>query len=278
MSVQGACKTRPTPWVARTRWTAGIAALAAVLAAAGPARGERPFLVTERATLLDHGEARLEVGVDASRFSSDITRYAINTELTSGILTNLNFTVEAPYLFVTGTDGGTQGQVGDVVLRPKLQLLKGREANPLSLAAELVLKFPSCDDAVVANVPHVIPACTGEADLGMVAIATKEFQPVTVHLNLGYTLVGNPPGRNVDDVTTYSLAFEYVTILPAVTVVTELWGETSREPGVYGNALALLLGVTYQLNRRVVLDSSLTAGLSSPSADYTAAFGMSYRF
>lgn len=252
--------------------------LAAVLTTAGSARAERPFLVTERATLLEHGAARLDFGMDAARFSSSTTRYALKTELTSGILTNLNFKVEAPYLFVTGTGDGTRGQVGDVVLRPKLQLLKGREANPLSLAAELVLKFPSCNETVVETAPAVIPACTGEADLGLLAIATKEFQPVTVHLNLGYTLVGNPPGRPVDDVVSYALAFEYVTILPAVTVVTEVAGETSREPGRYGDPLDLLLGVTYALNRRVVLDSSLSVGLSSSSPDYTAAVGVSYRF
>ncbi len=258
-------------------WKTGVVVLAAVIAMAGPARAERPFLATERGTLLDHGAARLDFGVEAARFSSRITRYTLRTELTSGILPNLNFTVEAPYLFVTGM-GGTQGQVGDVVLRPKLQLLKGREANPLSLAAELLMKFPSCNETLVATTPEVIPACTGEADLGFLAIATKEFQPVTVHLNLGYTFVGNPQGRPVDDVVRYSLAFEYVTILPAVTVMTEVSGETSREPGVYGDLLDLLLGVTYQLNRRVVLDSSLAVGLSSPSQDYLAAIGVSYRF
>jgi hypothetical protein len=259
-------------------WKTGLVVLAAVIAAAGPARAERPFLATERATLLEHGAARLDFGIEAARFSEPTTRYTLKTELTSGILTNLNFRVEAPYLFVTGMGGGTQGQVGDVILRPKLQLLKGREANPLSLAAELVLKFPSCNETLVAPNPKVIPACTGEADLGFLAIATKEFQPITVHMNLGYTFVGNPPGRTLDDVVTYSLAFEYVTILPAVTVVTEVSGETSREPSVYGDLLDLLLGVTYQLNQRVVLDSSLSVGLSSPSPDYLAALGVSYRF
>ena len=168
--------------------------------------------------------------------------------------------------------------MGYVVLRPRLQLLKGREANPLSLAAELVLKFPSCDESLVAGSPRVVPSCTGQPDLGILAIATKEFQPVTVHLNLGYTLAGNAAGVSTDDMWTYSLAFEYVTILPAVTMVTELWGETSRAPSLYGDTLDLLLGVAYQLNRRVTLDSSLTVGLTSSSPDYTAVIGSSYRF
>jgi hypothetical protein len=259
-------------------WKTMVVFLGVALAMPRAVYAERPFLATERATLLEHGEARFDFGVEAARFSSRTTRYTLKSELTSGILPNLNFRVEAPYLFVTGMGGGTEGQVGDVILRPKLQFLKGREANPLSLAGELILKFPSCSESLVTANPKVIPACTGEADIGFLAIATKEFQPVTVHLNLGYMVVGNSPGRAVDDVVMYSLAFEYVTILPAVTVVTEVWGETSRAPSVYGDVLDVMLGVTYQLNRRVAFDTSLAMGLSSASPDYIAAVGLSYRF
>ncbi|MEW6683547.1 MAG: transporter [Nitrospirota bacterium] len=257
-------------------WT--LAAVSVVLVgtlAGGPAWAARPFLSTERGPTLDHGTSRVEVGLDAARFSSQTTRYTLKTELTSGLLTKLDFKVEAPYLFTTGP-GGTQGEVGDVLLRPKLLLLEGREANPLFIAAELVLKFPSCDEGSTAA--SVTPSCTGEADLGVLAIASKEFRPVTVHLNLGYTFVGSPPGRTLDDVVNYSLAFEYDTVLPAITVVTELAGVTSRESSVSDDLLDVMIGVTYEVNRRVVLDTSLAVGLSSASPDYAAALGVSYTF
>lgn len=225
--------------------------------------------------MLDHGVSSVQVGLEAARFSSQTTRYTVRTELTSGLLPNLNFRVEAPYLLTTG-NGGTQGEVGDVVFRPKLLMLKGREANPLFLAAELVLKFPSCDETSTAAT--VTPTCTGEADLGVLAIATKEFLPVTVHLNLGYTVVGSPQGQSFDDVLSYSLAFEYDTVLPAIAVIAEVAGSTSRDSSVSDDLLDVLLGVTYEVNRRVVLDSSLAVGLSSPSADYTASLGISYVF
>jgi hypothetical protein len=257
-------------------WTLVTVSVALVGAmGGGTAWAERPFLSTERGPTLDHGTSSVAVGLDAARFSSQTTRYTLKTELTSGLLTKLDFRVEAPYLFTTGA-GGTQGEVGDVLLRPKLLLLEGREANPLFLAAELVLKFPSCDEASAAAA--VTPSCTGEADLGVIAIATKEFRPVTVHLNLGYTLVGSPPGRALDNVVNYSLAFEYDTVLPAIAVVTELAGATSRETSVSDDLLDLLIGVTYELNRRVILDTSLAVGLSSASPDYTAALGVSYTF
>ncbi len=224
--------------------------------------------------MLEHGAASVNFGLEAARFSSQTTRYTVKTELTSGLLPNLNFRVEAPYLLTTGS--GTQGEVGDVIFRPKLLLLKGREANPLSLAAELVLKFPSCDETSTAAA--VSATCTGEADLGVLAIATKEFLPVTVHLNLGYTMVGSPPGQDFDDVFSYSLAFEYDTLLPAIALIAEVAGSTSRDSRVAEDLWDALLGVTYDLNRRVVLDGSFAVGLSSPSADYTASLGLSYRF
>jgi hypothetical protein len=257
-------------------WTLGAVSVALVGAmAGGSAWAARPFLSTERGPTLDHGTSGVEVGFDAARFSSETTRYTIKTDLTSGLLPKLDFRVEAPYLFTTGP-GGTQGEVGDVFLRPKLLLLEGREANPLFLAAELVVKFPSCDEGSAATA--VTPSCTGEADLGVLGIASKEFRPVTVHLNLGYTFVGSPPGRSLDNVVNYSLAFEYDTVLPAIAVVTELAGTTSRDASVSDALLDLLIGVTYELNRRVILDTSLAVGLSSASPDYAAALGMSYTF
>jgi len=257
-------------------WTLAVVSVAFVgVTTSGSAWAARPFLSTERGPTLEHGTSRVEVGLDASRFSSETTRYTLKTELTSGLLTKLDFKVEAPYLFTSGP-GGTQGEVGDVVFRPKLLLLEGREANPLFLATELVLKFPSCDETSTAAA--VTPSCTGEADLGVLAIASKEFRPVTVHLNLGYTFVGSPPGRSLDDVVNYSLAFEYDTVLPAIAVVTELSGSTSRDQSVSDALLDLLIGVTYEVNRRVVLDTSLAVGLSSASPDYTAVLGMSYTF
>jgi len=257
-------------------WKLAAISFALVSATAGEsAWAERPFLTTERAPTLDHGTSRIQVGLDAARFSSQTTRYTIKSELTSGLLTKLDFRVEAPYLFTTGA-GGTHGEVGDVLLRPKLLLLEGREANPLYIATELVLKFPSCDEGSAAAA--VTPSCTGEPDLGVLAIASKEFQPVTVHLNLGYTFVGNPPGQALDNVVNYSLAFEYDTVLPAIVVVTELTGATSRNPSAYDAPLDLLVGLTYGMNRRVVLDTSLALGLSSGSPDYTAALGMTYTF
>lgn len=241
----------------------------------GESEAARPFTTTERGTMLEHGVSQLEMGIESARFSVQTTRYTVLSELTYGLLNHLNFEVEAPYFFVTGA-GGTQGVVGDVTLRPKILFLKGREANPLFLAGEMVLKFPSCDEGSIAA--SVSPGCTGETDLGVIGIATKEFGSLTVHLNLGYIFVGNPPGRTLDNVVSYSLAFEYATLLPAITLVTEVASETDRRPGTADDPATWLFGVVYEVNRRVRLDSSVVLGLTSKSPDYGALLGMSYTF
>lgn len=241
---------------------------------AAEAKAARPFLNTERGTMLDHGVSQLDLGVESARFTSRTTRYTLMSELTYGLLNHLNFEVEVPYFFVSGP-GGTQGVVGDVTLRPKVLFLKGREANPLFLAGEVALKFPSCDQA--SNAASVTPACTGETDLELIAIATKEFSPLTVHLNVGYAFVGSPPGQALDNVIDYALAFEYATILPAITLLAEVSGETDRG-GASGDAVAGLVGVMYEVNRRMRLDSSLVIGLTSQSPDYGALLGVSYTF
>src|SRR3990172_12705461 len=140
----------------------GAVAGGIVLAAAIGAQAARPFVATERGPTLEHGVSRFDVGVESARFSSQATRYTLMTELTYGLLNNLNFKVQAPYFFLSGP-GGTQSLVGDVTLRPKILFVKGREANPLSLAGEVVVKFPSCDES---GAVRPVPACTGEADLG----------------------------------------------------------------------------------------------------------------
>jgi hypothetical protein len=257
----------------------GVVAASLIVGTAALVQAERPFVSAERGPTLDHGVSKLEFGVESARFSSQTTRYTSMTELTYGLLDHLNFEVEAPYFFITGP-GGTQGEVGDVTLRPKVLFLKGREANPLFLSGELVVKFPSCEETGTAGTANssVNVACTGEADLGLIGIATKEFLPVTVHLNLGYTFVGNPPGQTLDNVISYALAFEYGTILPAIVLVGEVAGETNRDPSVGDNPLTLLVGVMYRVNQRVSVDSSLTAGLTSLSPDYGASLGVSYTF
>jgi hypothetical protein len=200
-------------------------------------------------------------------------------ELTHGLLNNLDFEVEVPTVFVD-RNNSSQAGLGDLRLKSKVRFLKGREANPLSLAGQLVIKFPTCDRDK-GDINYLNPSCTGETDVGLVGIASKTFSPVTVHLNLGYTFVGNPPppDKPLDDVFSYDLAFEYDTPLRGLTLMTELMGEMNQNIQYSGqDPLAFLYGAAYEVVPNLNMDGAFSAGLTEGSPDYTLTVGLAYYF
>jgi hypothetical protein len=237
----------------------------------------RPFLATERATPIERGTSRLEMGYEYAGFSGSDSRQTVMFDLTHGLINNLDFEVQVPTIFAD-EKGNSESGLGDLRLKSKVRFLKGREANPLSLSGQLQIKFPTCDRDKLA-IRHLNPDCTGEADVGLLAIASKSFTPVTVHLNLGYTFVGNPPGEALDDVFLYDLAFEYQTLLKGLTLVTELMGEVNRTLYYSGqDPLAFLYGVTYEAVPNLSVDGAFSAGLTEGSPNYTLTVGLSYYF
>lgn len=237
----------------------------------------RPFLETDLAVPLEKGTSLLESGFKYEHYSSPSgNNYQLSVELTFGLLTNLEFEVELPYVILK-TDTIDDSGLGDVNLKWKLGLLKAREAIPLSLAAQLVLKLPTCNDRLYDN--RANRTCTGETDVGFVGLASKEFASVTVHLNLGYFFIGNPPGIDLKNVFRYSLAIQDHSILPVtITPMIELAGETQRKSSVNSDPISVLVGVGYDIGRGILLDAALGIGLTRASPDYSATVGMAYHF
>lgn len=240
-----------------------------------PAFAFLPYLASETAVPVDRGKSRLDLSFDYEKVNQDqaVSRYALNFELSYGLINNLEFAVDVPYRFIKVEDAEDEDGLGDLTLRAKIRFIKGREANPVSIAGQLSVKFPSCDED-----KDLSPECTGEADVGVRAIATKEFFPVTVHLNLGYLFIGNPPNTELDDVITYSLAFDWLTEAEYFRVAAELAGETNRNPGQSEDPLAVLLGLLYEVSADKVLTLAGSLGLTDASPDYTLSVGFRYLF
>ena len=235
----------------------------------------RPFLATEKSEPIERGTSRLEMGYEYARFSDSDHRQTVLIEMTHGLINNMDFEVEVPTVFAKQV-GDSQAGLGDLRLKSKVRFLKGREANPLSLSGQLVIKFPTCDEDK-KPIRDLNSTCTGEVDVGLVGIASKSFAPVTVHLNLGYTFVGNPPSKPLDDVFLYDLAFEYDTPLRGLSLVTDLMGESNNNlPGP--NPLAFLYGAVYELVPNLEIDGAFSAGLTEGSPDYTLTVGLAYFF
>ncbi|HEY5595308.1 MAG TPA: transporter [Nitrospiria bacterium] len=240
-----------------------------------PAFALLPYIASETAVPVDRGRSRLDVSFQQTHWNEKPanTRYVLRGELSYGLINNLDFSVDAPYVFrkVHGSDD--EDGLGDLTLKAKIRFIKGREATPVSIAGQITVKFPSCDEDKFLS-----EECTGEPDVGIRAIASKEFFPVTVHLNFGYVFVGNPPNSNMDDVLTYSVAFDYLTVADYVHVVGELAGETNRNPNQSKDPLAALIGLLYDVDVNKVLSLAGNVGLTKASPDFGLSVGFRYLF
>jgi len=249
-----------------------------------------PYLDTETAVPVDRGKSRLDVSMLFDRWKSNLSTYDLKAELSYGLINNLDFSVDVPYLVrkVKGSGDvngvGDEDGVGDVTLKVKVRFIKGREANPVSIAGQLSVKFPSCNKDKALS-----PECTGEPDVGLRAIASKEFFPVTVHVNLGYIFVGNPPNTDLNDVLTYSIAFDYLTTADNLHVVGELAGQSNPYPkssdlasrlsaDTSADPLSALIGLLYDLDTNKALTAAWSMGLTQASPDYSLSVGFRYLF
>lgn len=237
------------------------------------AHASRPFISSESAVPVERGKSRFEVGFLNENYDGKVDHYAVLGELTYGLINNMHFEVEVPYLFLRLQDGEDQDGLGDVKLKAKVRFVRGREANPLSMAGQVSVKIPSCDENKALNVE-----CTGEPDVELTGIASKEFFPVNVDLNVGWVFVGNPAGQTLDDILKYSLAFDVQTMFDALRVVAELSGDTNRDPDADTPVMSILGGLVYNLTVEFAMDAAVSAGLTKDSPDYGLTFGFSYLF
>ena len=234
------------------------------------ASAERPFLSTETAIPVERGTYRLETGLVFDRISSDTRDTSVAVDMRYGLIQNLEIDLLVPYLFRV-EDGEHENEIGDVLLRAKVRFIKGREANPLSISGQLVLKLPTAGRDQFFGT-------SGAADIGFVAIASKEFTPVTAHINFGYFIIGNPPYGNESDQIRYALGLELQTIEESIALIGEISGSTEIGNSASKGLITLLGGVDYKVARTARIDASVGFGLTNDSPDYLVNIGFTYLF
>ncbi|MFQ5949694.1 MAG: transporter [Nitrospiria bacterium] len=233
---------------------------------------QRPFLLTESAVPVEKGSYRFEAGFTRHRFGSGIRGTTLTVSLRYGLIQNLEIDLEVPYLFFKKRGGNTEDQFGDILLKTKVRFLKGRVANPLSIAGILEIKFPSAD-----REPNFRPETTGEADVGLWGIASKEFMQATAHINFGYILVGNPAFGNKPDQIRYAIGLENELWEGSTTLFGELSGTNDVGSDAPSNdTLVVVGGFSYHADLDLDLDASAGFGLTDDSADYVISAGLTY--
>jgi hypothetical protein len=235
------------------------------------AAAERPFLFTESAVPAEKKIYRLETGLALNRFSSKDRQTILDASLRYGLIQNLELNIEVPYLFQEN-NGDHENQFGDILLKTKIRFIKGREANPLSVAGQMFIKVPSSgkDDFF---------GTTGKPDIGFIAIASKEFTPVVAHINFGYVFIGNPSFEDKQDHLRYSLGLEVKLEEQVFSVVGEIFGSTEIGSTISNGLLGVLGGIAYRAAEPdILLDLSAGFGMTHDSPDYMINAGLTYSF
>ncbi|MBN1297739.1 OmpA family protein [bacterium] len=170
------------------------------------------------------------------------------------IAASFNYTIEETdadgeggYLYTQYfEDEISESGFGDIHIGLKYRFLD-EGAGP-GLAAMVFGKIPTADEEK--------PLGSGEGDYGLNLIASKTIGSVGSHLNLGYTMIGEPDNVDWDDVFSYGLGLE----IPAGGLnqfIFELSGATDYDSYRDHNPLDLVLGGRMQTTHGLILGAGL---------------------
>lgn len=220
-------------------------------------------LSTEDTGTVDAGHLEIELGYEFSKMDSK--EHTLSFVSTFGILQNLDASIEAPYLFIKNKNEDDENGFGDLEMGVKLRLLE-EKGNIPSLALKFKIKTDTGDESKRIGSDNV--------DYQINSILSKNFTKNTLHLNIGYTFIGE---ISSDDVFNYSFALENP-VNDKLNLVGELSAETTFEGGFDDNPFEVLLGFNYALPDISVIDAGISIGLSNASPDYKITSGITIGF
>ncbi len=249
----------------------GIACLGGLLAT--PAHATRPFIFTESAVTLPTGGTKLEVGLNHQAWDRGDRIYALMTEISYSLYANLDLELELPYEVSGGGGAPFSDGLGDVKAKAKVNFVKERAHNPLTISGLMALKFPT--GSAVSG--------TDEVDVQIAGLASKPFGNLMAHANIAYTFVGDDGALDLNDVWGISVGLEAKTVIPNVTGVGEVLWQESPAPGGESR-LELMGGALYNITPTLRADAGLQVGLASGSPpnngapDYGLTVGLSFLY
>jgi hypothetical protein len=252
--------------------TGKIQVLAAFLVfAGGTVMAGRPLTIDD-ADPVEQGQFEFEAGGSYAH-DSELTAWELPLGLTAGILPN----VEAGFALgglherraAAGTPIDRESGLSDLSVGAKWQFLKETEWLPAQ-ALSAGVKFPTADDDKGLG--------SGETDYDLTWIASKKLGEKTgVHVNAGYTWIGEPDGEDVGDVFHYGMALDY-----QLTEAVQWVGEVFAEKELQGGTQTLVqcnTGFRYSASESLTLDLAVGTGLhGDDTPDITATAGLTWAF
>ena len=239
----------------------------AVPAEASAGIGNRP-LSTDEATILDHGEWSVATGWSFVRQPNNQNEWTWATDLEYGLGGLLEASVELPYQIIDQTTASNLDGWGDVALRLEVNPVKEHGRAPaVSLAAQL--KTHSANEDRGLGI--------GKVDYTMTALASKTFGKTSFHVNVGMTVVGDPPGTDQSDSVSYNFAVEHA-LTEQLMLAAEVYGQTNTDRDAETHPWETLAGLVYQFAEHLAVDLGIGMGLSQASPDLRLASGVTLTF
>lgn len=178
-------------------------------------------------------------------YSYDLTYLSV--PIAFGLFDRLELSIAPNYHsfrneYIQGDNSSNEG-LGDVFLNAKVAILKENSAPGLGV---LVFgKLPTADEDEGLG--------TGEADYGIKLLLSKHLSTVGLHLNAGYTVIGDPDYYDLDDVVNYGVGVN-LPLDKKFQFIGELTGETVSNSDAMDDPLDLTLGGRY------IADNGLSMG------------------
>jgi len=168
---------------------------------------------------------------------------------------------------VTGRD--RQCGIGDLELGAKWKFSDETRFLPAQALA-VAVKIPTADDDQGFG--------SGETDYDLTWIASKTIGEKTgIHVNAGYSWIGEPAGEEVGDVVHYGLALDYQ-LTETVQWVGEVFAEKELQGGAQ-TAVQCNTGFRWNPSENLTLDIAAGMGLhGDDTPDFTATVGLTWAF
>jgi hypothetical protein len=217
-------------------------------------------LISDDAGTTGTGKFNLELNAEYANDNGD-SETQIAATLSAGIRENIDLVASVPYVFTRIDEGARtlkEDGLSDITLEIKWRFY---EKDGFSFALKPGITLPTGDEGKGLG--------DGKASYSLHFLTSKEFEPVTLHLDLGY--IRN--GEELRDIWHYSLAAEYAVSKP-LTLVANIGGETNPDRESNVHPLFLLGGMLYKINENFSVDFGLKTGLNKAEADYTVLTGI----
>lgn len=233
----------------------------------GTASAYRPF-VTEDADVAGKGVFQTEMSWDYLKWrNGDIDQVFLLVSPIYGPTETLELSAEIPYLIHELRDGSQARGVGDINLVAKQIVVRETAKVPL-LCLKGVVKLDTGDSERGLG--------SGDKDYALIAVASKSIDKFQIHGQLGYDWIGKCKDENLRDITIYGFAIDYALTEP-FHVVGEVYGNKHPDRRME-NMQNVLMGVTYKVSERLILDATYRRGLTESSLDWGAGVGLAAEF